>query len=146
MRVAGARCEKARSARATSRKASSRERPARSAKGAAPVAGDEGDTGFSAGGSVQLSFDTEPTLDQMRDACLAVLLDRYGGNRHKVASVLGISERNTYRLVKKLEACEHFDDLAHILFDQALLAEGGQLDDPAAYVRRINSLLVTAAV
>ena len=32
--------------------------------------------------------------------------------------------------------------LAHILFDQALLAEGGQLDDPAAYVKRVNALLV----
>ncbi len=35
-----------------------------------------------------------------------------------------------------------FDDLAHILFDQALLAEGGMPEDPAAYVRRVNALLV----
>jgi molecular chaperone HtpG len=35
-----------------------------------------------------------------------------------------------------------FDDLANILFDQALLAEGGQLDDPASYVSRVNRLLV----
>jgi molecular chaperone HtpG len=48
-------------------------------------------------------------------------------------------------LVKKLDTSEHFDELAHILFDQALLAEGGQLDDPAAYVRRVNTLLVTAS-
>ena len=45
-------------------------------------------------------------------------------------------------LVKKLEGSAHFDDLAHILFDQALLAEGGLPDDPAAYVRRVNALLV----
>ena len=45
-------------------------------------------------------------------------------------------------LVKKLDGHAHFDDLAHILFDQALLAEGGQPDDPAAYVRRVNALLV----
>ena len=45
-------------------------------------------------------------------------------------------------LVKKLEASERFDDLAHILFDQALLAEGGLPDDPAAYVKRVNALLV----
>jgi molecular chaperone HtpG len=45
-------------------------------------------------------------------------------------------------LVKKLEASAHFDDLAHILFDQALLAEGGLPDDPAAYVKRVNALLV----
>jgi molecular chaperone HtpG len=46
-----------------------------------------------------------------------------------------------HALVKKLEASERFDDLANILFDQALLAEGGVLEDPAAYVRRVNALL-----
>ncbi len=35
-----------------------------------------------------------------------------------------------------------FESLAHIVFDQATLAEGGQLDDPAAYVSRLNKLLV----
>ncbi|EWS65413.1 High temperature protein G [Hydrogenophaga sp. T4] len=44
-------------------------------------------------------------------------------------------------LVKKLETSAHFDDLAHILFDQALLAEGGLPEDPAAYVKRVNALL-----
>jgi molecular chaperone HtpG len=34
-----------------------------------------------------------------------------------------------------------FADWAHLLFDQALLAEGGQLDDPASFVKRLNSLL-----
>ncbi len=47
-----------------------------------------------------------------------------------------------HALVKKLETSEHFDMLANILFDQAMLAEGGQLDDPAAYVKRVNSLLL----
>ena len=47
-----------------------------------------------------------------------------------------------HALVKKLATSEHFDVLANILFDQALLAEGGQLDDPAAYVKRVNSLLL----
>jgi len=46
-----------------------------------------------------------------------------------------------HALVKQLESSARFDDLAHILFDQAALAEGGQLEDPAAYVRRVNSLL-----
>ena len=44
-------------------------------------------------------------------------------------------------LVKKLESSAAFDDLAHILFDQALLAEGGLPDDPMAYVKRVNALL-----
>ena len=47
-----------------------------------------------------------------------------------------------HALVSRLDKGEHFDDLAHILFDQAVLAEGGQLEDPAAYVRRVNSLLL----
>ncbi|MBF0126829.1 MAG: molecular chaperone HtpG [Magnetococcales bacterium] len=37
-----------------------------------------------------------------------------------------------------------FNDLSHLLFDQALLAEGGQLEDPADFVRRLNGLLLTA--
>jgi molecular chaperone HtpG len=44
-------------------------------------------------------------------------------------------------LVKKLDGSLHFNDLAHILFDQALLAEGGLPADPAAYVKRVNALL-----
>ena len=36
----------------------------------------------------------------------------------------------------------HFDDWASVLFDQALLAEGGQLDDPAAFVKRVNHLML----
>ncbi|HEX5391411.1 MAG TPA: molecular chaperone HtpG, partial [Burkholderiaceae bacterium] len=47
-----------------------------------------------------------------------------------------------HALVKKLDGSAHFDDLAHILFDQALLAEGGLPEDPAAYVKRVNALLV----
>jgi molecular chaperone HtpG len=47
-----------------------------------------------------------------------------------------------HALVRRLETSEHFDELAGILFDQALLAEGGQLEDPAAYVRRVNALLL----
>ena len=48
--------------------------------------------------------------------------------------------------MKKLEAAEgeRFDDLAHILLDQATLAEGGLPEDPAAYVRRVNAWLAQA--
>jgi molecular chaperone HtpG len=35
-----------------------------------------------------------------------------------------------------------FDDLVWVLFDQAVLAEGGQPQDPAAFVRRLNSFLL----
>jgi len=46
-------------------------------------------------------------------------------------------------VIGKLKGEEaRFDDWASVLFDQALLAEGGQLDDPAAFVRRINGLML----
>ncbi|MDX9838259.1 MAG: molecular chaperone HtpG, partial [Azoarcus sp.] len=37
---------------------------------------------------------------------------------------------------------KNFDDWAAVLFDQALLAEGGALDDPATFVKRINQLMM----
>lgn len=39
----------------------------------------------------------------------------------------------------------HFEDWAHILLDQAILAEGGHLNNPADFVKRFNTLLVTLA-
>ena len=45
-------------------------------------------------------------------------------------------------LVKKLEGTTQFDDLANIIFDQAVIAEGGLPENPAEYVKRINSLLL----
>ena len=40
---------------------------------------------------------------------------------------------------------DRFKDWSHILFDQALLSEGGQLNDPANFVHKLNSLIVTLA-
>jgi molecular chaperone HtpG len=49
-------------------------------------------------------------------------------------------------LVKRLSAdTPAIDDWSHLLFDQALLAEGGALEDPASYVRRTNALLLAGA-
>jgi molecular chaperone HtpG len=45
-------------------------------------------------------------------------------------------------LVQKLENTEQFDELANVIFDQAMIAEGGLPEDPAAYLKRINSLLL----
>ena len=71
---------------------------------------------------------------------LARMLKQAGQKVPEVKPVLEVNAEHP--LVKKLEGSEHFDDLAHILFDQALLAEGGLPDDPAAYVKRVNALLV----
>jgi molecular chaperone HtpG len=75
---------------------------------------------------------------------LARMLKQAGQQAPEVKPVL---EVNTgHALVKKLEHDDaHFDDLAHILFDQALLAEGGLPDDPAAYVKRVTALLAMPA-
>ena len=50
-------------------------------------------------------------------------------------------EHRLLELLKVENESSRFDDLAHVLFDQALLAEGGQLEDPASFVKRMNSLL-----
>ena len=74
---------------------------------------------------------------------LARMLKQAGQSASAGKPILEINAEHA--LIKRLESAErseHFDDLAHILFDQALLAEGGQLEDPAAYVRRVNGLLV----
>ncbi len=73
-------------------------------------------------------------------AHLARMLKQAGQDAPKAQPILEINAEHA--LVKRLERSERFDDLAHILFDQALLAEGGHLDDPAAYVRRVNFLLL----
>ncbi|MBM3388720.1 MAG: molecular chaperone HtpG [Betaproteobacteria bacterium] len=49
-----------------------------------------------------------------------------------------------HALVKRLEADDaRFADLAHLLFDQAVLAEGGALENPAAHVQRVTRLLLS---
>ncbi|MCX7240253.1 MAG: molecular chaperone HtpG [Burkholderiales bacterium] len=71
---------------------------------------------------------------------LARMLKQAGQAAPEVKPVLEVNAEHP--LVKKLDGSVHFHDLAHILFDQALLAEGGLPADPAAYVRRVNALLV----
>ncbi len=71
---------------------------------------------------------------------LARMLKQAGQPAPEVKPVLEVNAEHP--LVRKLEGSAHFEDLANILFDQALLAEGGLPADPAAYVRRVNALLV----
>jgi len=71
---------------------------------------------------------------------LARLLKQAGQGAPKAEPILEVNPEHA--LVKRLETSAHFDDLANILFDQALLAEGGQLEDPASYVKRVNALLL----
>jgi len=68
---------------------------------------------------------------------------------HELPGTLPILEINPdHPIVKKLDtekSKKKFADWSSILFDQALLAEGGQLDDPAGFVAKLNKMLVTIA-
>ena len=56
-----------------------------------------------------------------------------------------MSETHSEALSNLLHEERHFDDWASVLFDQALLAEGGQPDDPVRFARRLTELLESAA-
>jgi len=74
---------------------------------------------------------------------LARMLKAAGQDAPESKPVLEVNP--DHRLVEKLKGEKDdgkFTDYARVLFDQALLAEGGQLDDPASFVRRMNELLV----
>jgi len=74
---------------------------------------------------------------------LARLLKQAGQEAPSSQPILEVNAEHA--LVKRLDGSERFDDLAQVLFDQAVLAEGGQLEDPAGYVRRVNALLAAGA-
>lgn len=85
-------------------------------------------------------------------ACLVADTYDMGGNLERLLKSAGqkvqhakpILEINPHHpMVQRLKTEEeNFEDWSHILFDQALLAEGGQLEDPAAFVKRLNDLLL----
>ncbi|WP_025869394.1 molecular chaperone HtpG [Methylobacillus glycogenes] len=86
-------------------------------------------------------------------ACLVTGANDMSGNLERLLKAAGqktsgskpILEINPdHGIVQRLAVVNDdgkFADWAHLLFDQALLAEGGQLEDPAAFVRRINAML-----
>ena len=87
-------------------------------------------------------------------ACLVAESNDMGGNLERLLKSAGqkvshtkpILEINPHHpMVQRLKYEEaRFADWSYILFDQALLAEGGQLEDPAAFVKRLNELLLQA--
>jgi molecular chaperone HtpG len=88
-------------------------------------------------------------------ACLVADENELSGNLARMLKAAGqaapsskpILEINpNHPLVQRLKyEAAKFDDWANILFDQALLAEGGNLTDPSAYVKRLNELLLGMA-
>ncbi|MEW8012966.1 MAG: molecular chaperone HtpG [Candidatus Thiodiazotropha sp.] len=76
-------------------------------------------------------------------ANLARVLKSVGQDAPQTKPIMEINAEHP--LVERLEGeqdGDKFGDLTKVLFDQAQLAEGGQLDDPAAFVRRLNSLML----
>ena len=90
-------------------------------------------------------------------ACLVADADDLSGNLERMLKAAGqkvpdskpILEINpSHPLIGKLkgeQGKERFGDWCHILFDQSLLAEGGQIEDPAAFVKRLNGLMLEMA-
>ena len=73
---------------------------------------------------------------------LARILKAAGQKAPDVKPILEINPKHPVVLrIQKEEG--KFDDWSLVLFEQALLAEGGQLDDPAMFVRRINELMLS---
>ena len=73
-------------------------------------------------------------------AHLARMLKQAGQQAPKGLPILEVNAQHA--LVKRIESdTAHFDDLAHLLFDQAWLAEGGHLENPAEHVQRVTRLL-----
>jgi molecular chaperone HtpG len=82
-------------------------------------------------------------------SCLVADENEMGGNMERIMKSFGqdvpetkpILEINpTHPLVKKLKT-KVDEDLVNVLFDQAVLSEGGQLKDPAEFVKRMNKLI-----
>jgi molecular chaperone HtpG len=67
----------------------------------------------------------------------------------KIPSMKPVLEINpNHPIVERLKTetdDSRFSDWSHTLFDQATLAEGGQLEDPATFVKRLNTLMLTLA-
>ena len=75
------------------------------------------------------------------NANLARMLKAAGQAAPEAKPILEINPQHP--VVQRLQVEEsRFDDWAAVLFDQALLAEGGQLDDPASFVKRVNQLML----
>jgi len=72
---------------------------------------------------------------------LARILKAAGQQAPDMKPILEINPKHPVVLRLKYEDGK-FDDWAAVLFEQALLAEGGQLDDPATFVKRINELML----
>ena len=87
-------------------------------------------------------------------ACLVVGENDISGNLERILKAAGqntpdikpILEINPeHVLIKKLDGYQgkkEFDDYSSVIFDQALLSEGGQLEDPVSFIKKINHLLV----
>ena len=97
--------------------------------------------------------------DRLTDSPACLVSDEHGmsmnlerllkASGQKVPAIKPVLEINPrHPIVERLKDesdSSRFSDWSHILFDQATLAEGGQLDDPATFVKRLNELMLALA-
>jgi molecular chaperone HtpG len=97
--------------------------------------------------------------DRLTDSPACLVSDQHGistnlerllkASGQKVPTMKPVLEINPrHPIVERMKAerdASRFSDWSQILFDQATLAEGGQLDDPAMFVKRLNDLMLTLA-
>jgi molecular chaperone HtpG len=76
---------------------------------------------------------------------LARILKAAGQKAPNAQPILEINPKHPVVLRLKYEEAK-FDDWSAVLFEQAMLAEGGQLDDPATFVKRINDLMLSMSL
>jgi molecular chaperone HtpG len=87
-------------------------------------------------------------------ACLVVGANDISGNLERILKAAGQNTPNvkpvleinpSHELIKKLDTYQgkkEFKEYSSVIFDQALLSEGGQLEDPVSFVKKVNQLLV----
>ena len=105
-------------------------------------------TGKIAGAQVSARLTDSPAVLVAGEFGMSLRMGRIlkqAGQNNPFATLPVLEVNPKHPLVERLKNTADdaaFSDLAHVLYDQAMLAEGGELDDPAIFVRRVNRLIV----
>ncbi|HEX3398547.1 MAG TPA: molecular chaperone HtpG [Steroidobacteraceae bacterium] len=105
-------------------------------------------TGKIAGAQVSARLTDSPAVLVAGEFGMSLRMGRIlkqAGQNNPFATLPTLELNPKHPLVERLKDTADeaaFADLAHVLYDQAMLVEGGELDDPATFVRRVNRLIV----
>ncbi len=98
-------------------------------------------------GSTRLSESAACLVVDQHDMALHMQRVLKAAGQAAPSSKAALEVNAAHPLVKRMDATENnekFNELAVLLFEQAVLSEGGQLDDPSGFVKRLNGLLLAA--